>query len=118
MDEIPLFQFGQREGVQCLAEIQNSCYDNCCRSGPRLEARERCHVESSSRGAKRRGDPEVARRPTFPGLFRHRPPGRTGVFRRPIARNDAVGFDLIRADAGERIEVVHNRRPEGGEFFV
>jgi hopene-associated glycosyltransferase HpnB len=33
----------------------------------------------------------VVRRLTTPGLLRHSPPGRTGVFRRPMARNDDRG---------------------------
>jgi hypothetical protein len=37
MDKDALVLFGQREGVQYLAEIQNSCYDNCGRPGPSLE---------------------------------------------------------------------------------
>jgi hypothetical protein len=48
-------------------------------------------MESSSRGVKRRGDPGVVGCPTSPGLLRHIPSGRTGVLRRPMARNDASG---------------------------
>ena len=36
----------------------------------------------------RRGDPAVAGRSTASGLLRHSPSVRTGVFRRPMARND------------------------------
>src|SRR3984957_13747007 len=41
-------------------------------------------MEPSSRGAKRRGDPEIVERPTIPGLL---PPG----VRKPGGRNDGRG---------------------------
>ena len=44
--------------------------------------------QSSLRGARRRSNPETEGRLTIPGLPRHSPPGRTGVFRRPMARSD------------------------------
>jgi hypothetical protein len=47
-------------------------------------------TESSSRGAKRRGDPGSSELRSL-GSLRHGPSGRTGVFRRPMARDDDRG---------------------------
>ena len=49
------------------------------------------HRRPSLRGTKRRSNPKVPGRLTLSGLLRHSPSGRTGVSRRPLARNDGSG---------------------------
>jgi hypothetical protein len=67
-------------------------------------------MDSSLRGAQRRSSPENVGALRSPGLLRHSPSRRTGVFRRPMARNDDRGSTQMQLALSRREVGVPTRK--------